>query len=203
MPSIYELKPRFQKFLSPLLSVLIRFKITPNHITVITLILSFIVGFMVAFFREFRWVVLLLPIFLFIRMALNALDGMLARTQNMSTKLGEILNEVGDVLSDTFLYLPLLCYVSQSKIVFLLIFLFVFLSAMSEFCGVLSKAMINVRRYDGPMGKSDRAFLVGLYGLIYFFYTNVKDYSVLIFSIACVLLMVSSFNRLKGILKYE
>ena len=203
MPSIYELKPRFQKFLSPLLSVLIRFKITPNHITVITLILSFIVGFMVAFFREFRWVVLLLPIFLFIRMALNALDGMLARIQNMSTKLGEILNEVGDVLSDTFLYLPLLYYVSQSKVMFLLIFLFVFLSAMSEFCGVLSKAMINVRRYDGPMGKSDRAFLVGLYGLIYFFYTNVKDYSVLIFSIACVLLMVSSFNRLKGILKYE
>lgn len=49
---------------------------------------------------------LLLPIVLFIRMALNALDGMLARECNQQTRLGAILNETGDVISDIALYLP-------------------------------------------------------------------------------------------------
>lgn len=123
---------------------------------------------------------------------------MLARTKNMSTKLGEALNEIGDVLSDIVLYLPLTLYVKESIII-----IFVILGIINEFCGVLAKALVNDRRYDGPMGKSDRAFLVGVYSLIYFFYPQIKSYSVVIFLIACILLLVSSFNRLKGILKYE
>ena len=36
---------------------------------------------------------------------------------------------------------------------------------MTEFCGVLGRALGASRRYDGPMGKSDRALLVGALGL--------------------------------------
>jgi len=36
-------------------------------------------------------------------MALNAIDGMLAREHHMQSKLGAILNELGDVVSDTVL----------------------------------------------------------------------------------------------------
>jgi phosphatidylglycerophosphate synthase len=39
-------------------------------------------------------------------MALNALDGMLARECNQQTRLGAILNETGDVISDIALYFP-------------------------------------------------------------------------------------------------
>lgn len=46
----------------------------------------------------------------FIRMALNALDGMLARECNQQTRLGAILNETGDVISDIALYLPFYFY---------------------------------------------------------------------------------------------
>ena len=48
-----------------------------------------------------------LPPVLLARMALNAVDGMLAREHAMQSALGAILNELGDVLSDTALYLPL------------------------------------------------------------------------------------------------
>ena len=203
MLSIYNLKPKFQKLLLPLLDVFIKLGITPNHITISTLILSFVIGLIIFVFRDINWMILLLPIFLFVRMALNALDGMLARTKNMSTKLGEILNEIGDVLSDIVLYLPLMLYVKESIMVYFIIIIFVILGIISEFCGVLAKALVNNRRYDGPMGKSDRAFLVGVYGLIYFFYPQIKNCSAVIFSIACILLLVSSFNRLKGILKHD
>lgn len=38
-------------------------------------------------------------------MALNAIDGMLAREFNQQSTLGAILNEVGDIISDAALYL--------------------------------------------------------------------------------------------------
>ena len=40
-------------------------------------------------------------------MALNAIDGMMARELHMSTQLGAVLNELGDAVSDLGLYLPL------------------------------------------------------------------------------------------------
>ena len=50
---------------------------------------------------------MLIPLVLFLRMALNAIDGMLAREHHMASRLGAVLNELGDVISDTALYLPL------------------------------------------------------------------------------------------------
>ena len=40
-------------------------------------------------------------------MMLNALDGMLAREFDRPTPLGALLNEIGDLVSDAALYLPL------------------------------------------------------------------------------------------------
>jgi CDP-diacylglycerol--glycerol-3-phosphate 3-phosphatidyltransferase len=41
-------------------------------------------------------------------MALNAIDGMLAKEFALKSRLGAMLNELGDVFSDAALYLPLL-----------------------------------------------------------------------------------------------
>jgi len=49
---------------------------------------------------------LVLPPVLLLRMALNALDGMLARRTGSESLLGKWLNELGDVISDAALYLP-------------------------------------------------------------------------------------------------
>ena len=61
--------------------------------------LSFATGLAIFHFRSMR-VLLLLPAVLFLRMALNAIDGMLAREHNQKSALGAILNELGDVFSD-------------------------------------------------------------------------------------------------------
>ena len=68
------------------------------------MVLSFATGGLVYWRVESRWPLILIPITLLIRMALNAIDGMLAREHNMKTPLGAILNELGDVLSDSALY---------------------------------------------------------------------------------------------------
>jgi len=96
-------------------------------------------------------------------MALNAIDGMLAHEHGMKSHLGAILNELGDVTSDIALYLPLALVpgISEHWIV-----LMVILAIISEMTGVLVVQIGATRRYDGPMGKSDRAFVIGFFSLL-------------------------------------
>jgi CDP-diacylglycerol--glycerol-3-phosphate 3-phosphatidyltransferase len=107
-------------------------------------------------------VLLLLPIALFVRMGLNAIDGMLAREHGQKSVLGGFLNEVSDVLSDAFLYLPLAW---RPEFCGSAVVLFVVMAFLTEFVGVVAVSQGASRRYDGPMGKSDRAFLIGALGL--------------------------------------
>ena len=57
-------------------------------------------------FAQIAWLFWLLPIWLFLRMALNAIDGMLAREFQQQSALGGYLNEITDVVADAALYLP-------------------------------------------------------------------------------------------------
>jgi CDP-diacylglycerol--glycerol-3-phosphate 3-phosphatidyltransferase len=163
MPSIYDLKPRFQALLRPLVKSLAEAGVTANHVTVAALVLSFTVGALITLFRAEKWPLLLMPLALFVRMALNAIDGMLAREYKMKSSLGAILNELGDVLSDTALYLPLGLVPGVNSIYIVAITI---LAIVSEMTGVVAVQIGAQRRYDGPMGKSDRAFAFGLLCLL-------------------------------------
>lgn len=200
MASIYDLKPAFQNLLRPGLKRLVDVGISPNQITLMALMLSAIGG--VCVWEAIQWPFLLLavPLILFVRMALNALDGMMAREYQMASPLGEILNEVGDIVSDTCLYLPFIVFAQGRIETILLICLFVILGLICEFSGVLAKSMIQVRRYDGPMGKSDRAFSIGLFSLLLFFWPPVIQMANVLFLLLNGLLLVSCYHRLKGIL---
>ena len=105
---------------------------------------------------------LLLPIWLFLRMALNAIDGMLAREHGQKTTLGAYLNELTDVISDAALYLPFAFVAPFDP---LWVGLVIWLAAISEMAGALGPMVGASRHYQGPMGKSDRAFVFGALGL--------------------------------------
>ncbi len=162
LASIYDLKPAFQNLLRPLVRGLARAGATPNHVTIAALVLSFAIGALIAWRPAARWPLLLLPAALLVRMALNALDGMMARELGMASRLGAVLNELGDVLSDVALYLPLALVpgVPWAPAV-----LAVVLAVVSEMAGVVAVQIGAARRYDGPMGKSDRAFVFGALAL--------------------------------------
>jgi CDP-diglyceride synthetase len=163
MPTIYDLKPRFQKLLRPLNSYLVEMGVTANLVTLFALLLSVALGIAIALNPENRLLLLLMPIWLFFRMALNAIDGMLARGHQMKTNLGAVLNEMGDVASDSALYLPLAMIAGFDPLAVLLV---VIVSIMVEMVGVASVQIGASRRYDGPLGKSDRAFGFGFLTLL-------------------------------------
>jgi len=162
MPSVYQLKPAFQGLLRPIVNWLARIGVTANQVTIAALLLSLSTGHVIARAHGGPSL-LLLPVVLFVRMALNAMDGMLAREHNQKSALGAILNELGDVVADVGLYLPLAVVPGFEP---WLVVGAVILSILTEMTGVIGVQIGASRRYDGPLGKSDRAFLFGSMGLL-------------------------------------
>lgn len=194
MISVYKLKPKFQQLLHPLLVWLHRRGVTANEITVVAIVFSFGIGVLFWEASAVPLFFLALPIGLLVRMILNALDGMMAREFGQTSRLGEVLNEVGDVVSDVFIFFPLLKYHSESLY---WVVAFIVLSVLNEFAGVIGKVLGGQRRYEGPMGKSDRALLMGIYGLLTYFGVGIQAYSQVVFAIVIALLLLSTFTRLK------
>ncbi|MCC6460911.1 MAG: CDP-alcohol phosphatidyltransferase family protein [Saprospiraceae bacterium] len=193
MISVYQIKPKFQQLLLPALKTLHRWGVSANAITLSAILLSAGTG-LVFWFTESPLALLWVALALLLRMALNALDGMMARNYQMQSRLGEVLNEMGDIVSDIFLFFPLLklSYIQPN-----ILFGFILLSVINEFAGVLSKAMGGERRYDGPMGKSDRALFLGLLCLLLYFWPAVQAYASTAFLLAIGLLLLSTYTRLK------
>jgi len=162
--SIYALKGRFQDLLRPGVRSLYRAGITANTVTVLAAGVSLLVAAAV-----WRWaplhplLYLALPLWMLLRMALNAVDGMLAREFGQQSRLGAYLNELCDIVADAALYLSLLSVPGVNSTA---LWALTWMAAVCEYAGVLGVMVGASRRYDGPMGKSDRAFVIGLIGVL-------------------------------------
>ncbi len=192
MASIYDIKPQFQNLLRPIVRNLANKGITANQVTIAATILSIGIGGLLAFSPNSRAILFLIPITLFIRMALNAIDGMLAREHHMKSALGGILNELTDVISDAALFLP---FALSAGLPSELIIINVMLAIISEMAGVVSIQIGGSRRYDGPMGKSDRAFAFGLLAFVLAIGINTGIWCILYQVIIFAMLSVTIWNR--------
>ena len=162
--SIYALKGRFQDLLRPAVGALYRLGVTANTVTVAAALVSLLVAALVWHYAPGQPLAYLaLPLWMLLRMALNAVDGMLAREFGQQSRLGAYLNELCDVIADAALYLSLL---SVPGVRAEALWLLAWSAALSEYAGVLGPMVGAGRRYDGPMGKSDRAFVIGVLGLL-------------------------------------
>jgi CDP-diacylglycerol--glycerol-3-phosphate 3-phosphatidyltransferase len=198
MPTIYQLKNRFQVLLRPLVRQLAQFGVTANQITVTAMMLSIATGIILAGFADIYLLWLLLPLVLLVRMALNAMDGMLAREHDMQSPQGAILNELGDVVSDIALYLPVALLDVHALWLVVAICL---LAVMSEMTGVVAVQIGASRRYDGPMGKSDRAFIFGMIGLLIGAGISPDDWLTALLALVLILLVVTIANRARRALE--
>lgn len=197
--TLYQIKPAFQAILRPLMFWLYNKRVTANHVTLAAMALSIITGAVLIIFPH-PTMFILLPIVLFVRMALNALDGMLARECNQKSRLGAILNETGDVISDLALYLPFML-LPESNVLLVLVMLFC--AVMTEFCGVLAQTINGLRSYAGPLGKSDRALIFGAWGLLLAIWPQFAQWNNALWVIASILLLWTVINRCRSALHVE
>lgn len=198
MFTIYQLKTAFQNQLRPIVNFLANKGISANQVTIAAMVLSFFGGAIIYTWPHSVLGLCLLPVILLVRMAMNAIDGMLAREHNMKSPEGALLNEVGDVLSDVALYAPFAWVLPHSAYWIILI---LFLSILGEFVGVLAVQIGASRRYDGPFGKSDRAFAFGLLAILLALPIGMANYTNWVGALFTILAIYTILNRIKMVLK--
>jgi CDP-diacylglycerol---glycerol-3-phosphate 3-phosphatidyltransferase len=161
MPTIYQLKPASQKLLRPIVPWLAKIGVTPNQVTIFTTCLAMACGGLILWNNS---LLILVPLLMLVRAALNVIDGVLAREHQMTSTLGAILNELADVVFDAAIYLPfgLLPGVSGYLVVIIVV-----LSIISEMAGVLGLVVGSERQYDGPMYKTDRGVMFSVIAVLF------------------------------------
>ncbi len=195
MTTLYNLKPRFQALLRPLVRGLAKAGVTANQVTSAAAAGSLIVGAAVAWQAAHAGVFLLIPVWMLVRMALNAVDGMLAREFGQQSRLGAYLNELGDAVSDAALYAPfaLLPPFGSAGVGLVIV-----LSLLAEYAGVLGAASGGARRYDGPLGKSDRALAFGVIGAWAGLGGPLPPWSAWLIPLLALLLIATIVNRVRA-----
>lgn len=195
--SIYQLKPAFQNLLRPGVVRLHAWGVTANQVTVLACVISVALGLVLFFLEPSPQAFALIPLWMFVRMAFNAVDGMLAREHGQQTPLGAFLNELTDVVSDAALYLPFALVLPGHPF---WVGLVIVLAGLSEFAGALGTTVGASRRYDGPMGKSDRAFVFGALGLALALGLPIPAWVVWLMPLLALLVALTTVRRVRSAL---
>lgn len=192
--SLHALKPRFQACLRPLAGALARAGVTANQVTVATAAISVAVGAYVAWRLPDTRAFLLIPAWMVARMALNAVDGLLAREHGQRSRLGAYLNEIGDVVADVALVAPfaLLAPFAPAWVAAVIV-----LAATVEYAGALGPMVGASRRQDGPMGKSDRAFAFGALALWAGLASPLPEWAAFVMPLLAALLAITVVVRVR------
>jgi len=167
---IYSKKTQFQNILKPLHKLCKEKRIHPNTMTVIGIASSIIIGFVFFVAETHTLWLIMIPLLTLVRITTNALDGMLARsTKGINHNIGEVLNELGDRISDAFIFLGLAfsTYVWQfvGELTLVLILL-------NSYLSILSKAAGASRQYRGIMGKADRMIVISIMSILTLVFRN-------------------------------
>jgi hypothetical protein len=104
---LYAIKPRFQALLAPLANRLAARNVHPDALTFAAVGCALLGGAALALSPDQPGLLLAIPILVFARLSLNALDGMVATRLNVARPWGMVLNELCDRLADLAFLSPL------------------------------------------------------------------------------------------------
>jgi CDP-diacylglycerol--glycerol-3-phosphate 3-phosphatidyltransferase len=156
---LYAIKPRFQSLLAPIADSLAERNVRPDLLTCTAVALGVAAGAALALSPEAPAILWTIPALCVARLALNALDGMVASRSSVARPWGKVLNEVCDRLADLAFFSPLLLLRSVSPLWASGALTSMLLVA---FVGVLGETVTGARQYGGSMGKADRMACLGL-----------------------------------------
>jgi CDP-diacylglycerol--glycerol-3-phosphate 3-phosphatidyltransferase len=165
---IYAIKPRFRAALTGVARSLADRGYSPNQITTAGLVAGVAAVGCYGATRITPLFLIGIPVLAFVRIAANALDGLVAEIAHKARPSGELYNEIADRLADAAFIVgsALVGGVNPALAVAALA-----AAEFASFVGVTAKAVGTVRRYDGPMGKPDRMAIIGVAAVFALFVT--------------------------------
>ena len=159
--SLYDVKPKFRQLLMPAADRLRR--VPPDAITMAGVLASIVALGCIAGSIAHRWLLLLVPVWLAVRISCNALDGLVAHRAGRARPFGEVVNEGADRLADLILLLGLGLTAWASLPIAAVASVAVLLAS---YTGLIGKSVGSGREHGGILGKADRMVWLGLTALV-------------------------------------
>lgn len=150
---LYRLKPASQRLVAPIAERLAARGTSPDVITWLAVPVAAAGGACLALSPAAPILLLAVPVLAIARLGLNLLDGMVARRTGRSNAMGEVWNELGDRLADTF-FIGGLSWVPGVGP--WLAFPAAIAALLASYVGITSRAAGASRQYGGVMSKPGR-----------------------------------------------
>lgn len=151
------LRPFASRVIDPLADFFIRYEVSPDTVSIISLICAFFAGLSFYYSPEYKGFTLLAGILVVFNSLFDALDGVIARKSNRATPRGDFLDHVIDRYSDVFIICSIFFadYVSWQIGVTAIVGVL-----LTSYLGTQAQALNLGRYYGGIMGRADRLVVV-------------------------------------------
>jgi CDP-diacylglycerol--glycerol-3-phosphate 3-phosphatidyltransferase len=151
------LRPVASRIIDPLADFLIRYEVSPDTISIVSLICAFFAGLSFYYSPEYQGLTLLAGILVIFNSLFDALDGVIARKSNRATPRGDFLDHVIDRYSDIFIICSIFFagYVSWQVGVTAIVGVL-----LTSYLGTQAQALNLGRYYGGIMGRADRLVVI-------------------------------------------
>jgi CDP-diacylglycerol--glycerol-3-phosphate 3-phosphatidyltransferase len=192
--SLTFLKPWLKRVCRPIAEHLARMGVTANQVTLASLVGSVAVGSLLCAYPAHPALFALLAVWMPVKTACAAIDGTLAIEFGQKNRLGGVLNEIGDIVSDAALFLPLafVAPFTTNTIVFLII-----LIVLSEIAGIIGPSLGSDRRLEGPLGKADRSIILTVFGMMIAALGGLPEGTSILVPVLDAALIITIWNRLR------
>ncbi|AYK15386.1 MAG: CDP-alcohol phosphatidyltransferase family protein [Methanosarcina flavescens] len=151
------LRPFASKVIEPLAEFFVRYEVSPNTVSIASLICAFFAGLSFYYSPASREFVLLAGFLVIFNSIFDALDGVIARKANRATPRGDFLDHVIDRYSDVFIICSIFFadYVPWQVGVVAIVGV-----QLTSYLGTQAQALNLGRYYGGIMGRADRLVVV-------------------------------------------
>jgi len=150
---LYRVKPAAQRLVRPLVDASVKHGLSADALTIAAIPLAALGGLCLALSDSMPVLLLAVPLLAATRLILNLIDGQVARETGTAHPMGELLNELGDRVSD-LLFIGGLAFVATVGPTLALAA--VVAALLSSYTGVAAKAAGVPRQYGGIMSKPGR-----------------------------------------------
>jgi phosphatidylglycerophosphate synthase len=147
-----------------------------------------------------RWLLIVAPLFCYLRLWFNMLDGMVAVAASKASRRGEILNDLPDRVSDIVIFVG----VAHSGLMNPLIgYWAAILAVLTAYVGLFGQALGGQREFGGMMSKPWRMVVLSIGAWITFFLGpqsfssfTILDWTCLVVIAGCVQTIVVRLKRM-------
>ncbi len=161
------LRPFASKFIDPIAIAFAKAGISPNAVSIMSLIFAAMAGVYFYYADGNPKIVLIAGLFVFLNSFLDAMDGAMARYLEIAGAKGDFLDHVIDRYSDVFI----ICGIFLGGHVDWKIGVVAIVGVLlTSYLGTQAQALNIGRYYGGVMGRADRLTLIILASIIYFVY---------------------------------